>query len=75
MLHEAVDKMMASVGGTADLDVILVTGGGATVFAEFMKKRFPALANRIQPLEDSIFANVRGFHRIGEDLFAAAGGN
>lgn len=73
VLHEAVDKMMASVGGTADLDVVLVTGGGATVFAEFMKKRYPVLANRIQPLEDSIFANVRGFHAIGEDLHAAAG--
>lgn len=74
VLHEAVDKMMASVGDTADLDVILVTGGGAMVFAEFMKKRYPALANRVEPLQDPIFANVRGFHRIGEDLYAAAGG-
>jgi len=74
VLHEAVDKMMASVGGTADLDVVLVTGGGAGVFADFMRKRYPVLAKRIQPLENPVFANVRGFHAIGEDLHAAAAG-
>ena len=74
VLHEAVDKMMASVGSTANLDVVLVTGGGAGVFADFMKKRYPELANRIQPLENSVFANVRGFHTIGEGMHAAAAG-
>jgi len=73
VLQEAVDKMMASVGKSADLDLdlILVTGGGAGVFSEFMKKAYPVLANRIRPLEDSVFANVRGFHAIGEHLQAA----
>jgi plasmid segregation protein ParM len=71
VLQEAVDKMMASVGKSADLDLILVTGGGAGVFSEFMKKAYPVLANRIQPLEDSVFANVRGFHAIGEQLQTA----
>lgn len=71
VLQEAVDKMMASVGKTADLDLVLVTGGGAGVFSEFMKKAWPVLSNRIQPLEDSVFANVRGFHAIGEQLQAA----
>lgn len=74
VLHEAVDKMMASVGSTADLDIVLVTGGGAGVFADFMRKRYPVLAKRIQPLENSVFANVRGFHTIGEEMHAAAAG-
>lgn len=68
VMHEAVDKMMARVGTTADLDLVLMTGCGAALFADAIRKHYPILANRIRQVEDPIYANVRGFHVYGERM-------
>lgn len=72
VMHEAVDKMIARVGTTADLDLVLMTGGGAALFAEAIRMHYPILANRIRQVEDPIYANVRGFHVFGDHVRAAA---
>lgn len=67
VVTEALDKLVQSVGDMADLDLILMTGGGARVFADAMRARYPNLASRVMEWSDNpIFSNVRGFHAYGE---------
>lgn len=66
VLKEAVDKMESRLGSLDNLDVILFTGGGARIFYEYMMKRFPKLAKIMFMDDDSVYANVKGFHVAGE---------
>jgi plasmid segregation protein ParM len=66
VIEEAVTKMLAMVGDTADLDLILVTGGGAKVFHDYLLATRPSLAPLLRTEPDPIFSNVRGFQIFGE---------
>jgi plasmid segregation protein ParM len=66
VLKESTDKMVAKLGSLDNLDLILFTGGGAKVYYEFFKSRYPKLANILRMDEDSVFSNVKGFHVAGE---------
>lgn len=61
---EAVSAIQARVGNESDVDVILVGGGGASLYLDALREKFP-----LTPLElisEPIFANVRGFQISGE---------
>ena len=49
-----------------DIDVILMTGGGARFYAKAIENRFPQ--HKVVTLSNPPLANVRGFHMIGELL-------
>ena len=70
VLQESTDKMVARLGSLDNLDLILFTGGGATVYRDFFQRRHPKLANIMHLDEDPVFANVRGFHVAGEIMSA-----
>lgn len=66
VLKESVDKMESRLGSYDDLDLVLFTGGGGTVFMDYMKKRYPKLAKIMRRDEDTVFSNVKGFQIAGE---------
>lgn len=66
VIDESIEKMIAKVGSLVDVDIILFTGGGAEVFSEFFRLKYPEFASRVAIDADPVFANVRGFHLIGD---------
>lgn len=73
VLDEAVDYMLSVVGPTANLDHILLTGGGAGVFFEHIVRHHPKLQSVMRIDEDPVFSNVRGFQIAGEIFNARRG--
>jgi plasmid segregation protein ParM len=71
VLKESTDKMVARLGSMDNLDLILFTGGGAKVYYEFFRSRYPKLANILCMDEDPVFSNVKGFHVAGEIMSAS----
>ena len=72
VLRESIEKMIAKVGSLADLDIILFTGGGAHIFADFFRRNYPKYASLVAVDVDPVFSNVRGFHIIGEHVASRA---
>ena len=66
VLKESTDKMVARLGLLDNLDLILFTGGGAKVYFEFFKSRYPKFTNIMFMDDDPFFSNVKGFHVAGE---------
>ncbi len=62
---------MARVGSVADIDRIVLVGGGARFFQPGIRARFPD--HPIEVAESGIFANVRGFQIAGERLAGTGG--
>lgn len=52
------------VGSSADIDNILLAGGGASFFRDVISEKFPRHTIIITP--DPVYANVRGFQYAGE---------
>ena len=66
VLEECAEKMFAKVGQGDDIDQVLLTGGGASVFHRYLAASRPELL-RVMTLDaDPVFSNVRGFHIYGE---------
>lgn len=66
IIEEAAQAVKNSVGSGSDIDVIIMTGGGASLYAEAIADKFPR--HKVQTLESPALANVRGFHLVGEML-------
>jgi plasmid segregation protein ParM len=66
VLEESVKHMIDKTGPLDAVGRILLTGGGAPVFHEFLLRRYPELARVIQIDADPVFSNVRGFQIAGE---------
>ncbi|MHB1098328.1 MAG: PRTRC system protein D [Burkholderiales bacterium] len=66
ILEQAAQSVRNSVGSGASIDIILVSGGGAALYAPWLKRKFPD--HEVVVLPDSALANVRGFHLIGDRL-------
>jgi plasmid segregation protein ParM len=66
VIHEATQAVRNSVGAGADIDVIILTGGGASLYAKGVAEKFPH--HEVVTLDEPAQANVRGFHLIGEML-------
>lgn len=66
VLEEGLSKMMARVGGIADIDQVLCTGGGAKVVHRYLANTRPELIRMMRLDPTPVFANVRGFQIYGE---------
>lgn len=66
VVEHALRALKNRVGIGHEIDEIVLVGGGAPFFQAGLRKAFPNYP--LQIVEDSIFANVRGFQAIGEIL-------
>ena len=66
IIEEAAQSVKNAVRSAEDIELILVTGGGAQFYKDAIRKKF--LHHEVRVLEDPAFGNVRGFHVIGEAL-------
>jgi plasmid segregation protein ParM len=62
---QALDSLAERLGGTHDVDHIVLVGGGAYLFRKAIKRKFPR--HPLHEVEQPIYANVRGFQLIGEE--------
>jgi plasmid segregation protein ParM len=70
VIEEAAQAVKNSIGLGGDIDVLVMTGGGAGMYTPAMQAQFPH--HRVETLVDSAFANARGFHFLGERLARSA---
>jgi len=68
VLQESVQAMLDCTGPLDAVKRVLLTGGGATVFHEYLTRTMPALSPLVEIDSDPIFSNVRGFQILGEVL-------
>jgi len=61
--QQSVKEIQTRVGRTDDLRAIILTGGGAQIYAPAIRAAFPL--NVIHMMDAPCFANVRGFYTIG----------
>ena len=71
VIQEAAQTVKNSVGSGTDIDVIILAGGGAALYADAVKEKFPKHKVITQP--NPALANVRGFHVVGEMLAKSLG--
>ena len=71
VIQEAAQTVKNSVGSGSEIDVIILSGGGASLYAEAIKDKFPK--HKVVLLPKPALANVRGFHYIGEMLAKSLG--
>ncbi len=64
IIQEAAQSVKNSVGTGHDIDVILLTGGGGSLYSKAIQEKFPH--HEVIALDSPALANVRGFHVIGE---------
>lgn len=69
--EQSVNAMCNSVGDGRNIDNITIVGGGASLFSKAIAKRFPD--HQVQVVDDAIFANVRGFQYVGEEIRRSMG--
>ncbi len=70
IVEEAIQAVKNSIGSGADIDTIVVTGGGASLYTTELRRKFPK--HEIIELDEPNLANVRGFHYLGERLASSA---
>ncbi len=68
VLQESVKAMLDATGPLDAVRRILLTGGGAGVYREYLARTMPMLAGALELDEDPVFSNVRGFQVCGEVL-------
>lgn len=68
--EEAVAALKAAVEeAAAEIDLILLVGGGAWFFTPHLERAFPK--HRIERVQDAMTANVRGYQLYGMELAAS----
>lgn len=70
IVEEAAQAAKNAVGSGAAIDCVVVTGGGAAWYADAIGAKFPN--HQVVVLDDPAFANVRGFHALGELMAGSA---
>ncbi|GIK74403.1 MAG: hypothetical protein BroJett021_33910 [Chloroflexota bacterium] len=63
--RESINRMVHGLGTLADIDNVILVGGGAKFFAPAVKAKFPK--HRIHIGDSPVYANVRGFQVMGEE--------
>lgn len=66
VINEGVQAVRNAIGAGSDIDVIIVSGGGARFYKDAIAAMFPH--HELITLENPAHANARGFHLIGELL-------
>lgn len=64
IINDAVTALVNSVGDGADINNIVLVGGGAKLFLSAVQERFPN--HTILIMSDPVFSNTRGFQLAGE---------
>lgn len=70
ILEEAAQAVRNHVGFGQEIQLVIISGGGAALYAPWIQKKFPA--HKVVTLPDSALANVRGFHQFGEWIAESA---
>ncbi len=70
IIEEAAQAVSNSVGGGIEIDLVIMTGGGAGMYTNAITAKFAD--HRVVTLDEAAFANVRGFHFLGERLARSA---
>lgn len=70
LIDEAAQAIRNSVGSIQDIDLALLAGGGAALYAKTLEAAFPS--HQVLTLPNPWFANVRGFYDMGMQLAASA---
>lgn len=66
IIEDAAQAVRNGIGSGTDIDVVVMTGGGAQLYYPAISRKFPK--NEIVILSDPAHANVRGLHLLGERL-------
>ena len=64
VLEQAARAVQNNIGHGIDIEVVIMSGGGAARYAPWMQKIFPK--HEIRILDEPELANVRGFHQFGD---------
>lgn len=64
VINEAVSAMVNNVGDGADIQNIILAGGGAGLYQSTIQEKFPR--HKILVMENPVYSNVRGFQLAGE---------
>lgn len=64
IIEEAAHEVKNKVVSGGDIDVIIMTGGGAKFYEQAIRDRFPQ--HKVVTLSNPALGNVRGFQMIGE---------
>jgi plasmid segregation protein ParM len=70
--REFVAAMANRVGDGADVDNIILCGGGAHFFLALVREKYPR--HNLVIARDPVFANLRGFQLAGEQRAQSGGG-
>lgn len=63
-ISEGLNAMLGKIGSSDDIDAIYLSGGGAALYAEAVRRAFPK--HEVRTVGDAIYSNVRGFQVFGE---------
>ncbi len=70
VIEQAAQAIRDTIGAGSEIRLILLTGGGASLYAQKIREKFPS--HKVQVMEESPLANVRGFHVIAHWIGASA---
>lgn len=68
VLQDGIEQMSKSVGSLDGMDKILVTGGGAQLLLNTLRRSLPQYKDLVEVDAEPIASNVRGFHALGMHL-------
>lgn len=71
-VEQSLSQMEARIGNLDNFARILMTGGGAGVFADVLMAKHPRVKPIVKVEVDSVLSNVRGFFSAGERIAASA---
>jgi len=71
-VSQSITQMAAKVGFFDDIARVIMTGGGAGVFAEVLAAKYPILKPVAKVEPDAVYANVRGFCLAGDRIANSA---
>jgi len=63
VINEAITQLISNVGDGADIDNIMVAGGGTDYYIDAIREKFPR--HNILTCRDPVYANVVGFQHAG----------
>jgi len=69
-ISENLTEMLRSIGSASDVDNVFLTGGGAHLYRDALRKAFPG-REITEARDGSQFTNVRGFQLLSERLLHA----
>lgn len=70
ILEQAAQSVRNNVGAGLEIDIIIVSGGGASIYAPWVQQQFRT--HDVIALPQSTLANVRGFQHMGEAMAESA---